>query len=327
MKTVKWGILGCANIAIKNVIPAMKNSKNLEIIAIASRDINKSKSVAKDLNIPTAYGSYEDLINDKNIDALYIPLPNHMHLEWCIKGMEAGKHILCEKPIVLTTSDVRKLIDVRDKTGMKITEAFMVRSHPRWVKTKNLISQGTIGDLKAVHGFFSYFNTDENNIRNIKEFGGGSIWDIGCYPINTSRFVFNSEPLEVITLIEEDSKFKTDRLASVILKFPTGQAIFTSSTQLSPYQEMSMFGTKGTIKLDLPFNAPENGTTTIDLLDKKIEIDSCNQYTIQGEKFSEAIINNSEVPVTLEDSFYNTATINSIFESGKTGQWTKVEKL
>ncbi|MGL1893412.1 MAG: Gfo/Idh/MocA family oxidoreductase [Spirochaetaceae bacterium] len=327
MEKIKWGILGCAKIAIDKVIPAMQNGKYSEIAAISSRDIKKSETVAKSLNIPKFYGSYEELLNDKEIDAVYIPLPNHIHLEWCIKAMEAGKHVLCEKPIVLTTDDVRTLIDVRNKTGVKISEAFMVRTHPRWIKSKSLINNVDFGELKAIHGFFSYYNIDGNNIRNIKEYGGGSIWDIGCYPINTSRFLFNQEPTKVISVIENDPKFKVDILASAILQFPSGQSIFTSATQLAPFQRMTAFGTKSTLELDLPFNAPIDKKTSIYIGDEVIDIDICDQYQIQGDSFSEAILNNSEVSVTLEDSFYNTATIEAIFKSANSGKWEELEKL
>jgi len=329
---IKWGILGTAKIATAQVIPAMQKGKYSEISAIASRNIIKCREVAKNLNIPTAYGSYEELLADKDISAIYIPLPNHLHVEWSIKCMEAGKHVLCEKPLALNTKDIRKIIEVRDRTGMKLSEAFMVRSHPQWLKAKEIVSEGTIGKLKSIQGFFSYFNRDTDNIRNNPEYGGGSIWDIGCYPINTSRFLFNEEPTRVVALIENDPDFKVDRLASAILDFPSGQAVFTSATQLSPYQRMNLFGTKKHLEIEIPFNSPTEETTRIFLNESVtrdenreiVEIETCDQYTHQGDNFSLAILNNTAVPVPLEDSLLNTAVISALFRSAESGKWEDV---
>ncbi len=329
---IRWGVLGCAKIAIEKVIPAMLQGKYSQITAITSRDINKSKKVAMELKIPKYFGSYQELLDDDTIDAIYIPLPNHLHLEWCIKAMEAGKHVLCEKPLALTTQDIKKLIKVRDKTGIKISEAFMIRSHPQWIKSKSLIKDGAIGDLKTIHGFFSYFNTDPNNIRNIKDYGGGSIWDIGCYPINSSRFLFDEEPTKVIATFKNDPEFDVDILSSAILEFPSGQAVFTSATQIAPFQRITAFGTKKQLEIEIPFNAPIDKKTSIILSEnvsrsserELIEIDVCNQYTLQGDNFSLAILNNTVVPVTLEDSLNNTAIIEALFRSNLNGKWENV---
>lgn len=322
---VRWGILGCANIAIQKVIPAMQKGQFCEIAAISSRNYDKSKKTADLLNIPKAYGSYEELLSDKDIDAIYIPLPNHMHVEWSVKCMEAGKHVLCEKPLALKSEEIKKLISVRDKTGKKISEAFMVRSHPQWIKAKELAKDGTIGELKTIQGFFSYYNSDANNIRNIKDYGGGGVWDIGCYPINTSRFIFDEEPKRVISLMENDKEFHTDVLASAILDFPSGQAIFTSSTQLSPYQTMNILGTKNRIEVEIPFNAPIDKKSVINVGEEVIEFDICDQYTLQGDNFSKSILDNTEVPVTLEDSFCNTLVIEALFRSSKSNNWEDVK--
>ena len=331
-KKIRWGILSTAKIGTGQVIPAMQKGRFIEITAIASRNLSTATETAKQLNIPKAYGSYEELLADQSIDAIYIPLPNHLHVEWSIKCMEAGKHVLCEKPIALTTEDVKKLIAVRDKTGKKISEAFMVRSHPQWLKAVELVNKGELGEVKAIQGFFSYFNRDTENIRNIQEYGGGSIWDIGCYPINTSRLIFNEKPKRVIALTENDPQFKVDRLASAILDFPSGQAVFTSATQLSPYQRMSVFGTEKHLEIEIPFNSPIDKPTRIFINDtvsrdderKIIELDTCDQYTHQGDNFSQAILKNSEVPVPLEDSLINTATIQALFKSANTGQWENI---
>ncbi len=331
-KKIKWGILSTANIGTGQVIPAMQKGQFTEIVAIASRNLSKAKETADQLGILKAYGSYEELLADISVDAIYIPLPNHLHVEWSIKCLEAGKHVLCEKPIALNADDVKKLIDTRDKTGKKISEAFMVRSHPQWLKALDLVNKGELGEIKAVQGFFSYFNNDSANIRNVEEYGGGSLWDIGCYPINTSRFIFNEMPRRVVAITENDPEFNVDRLASAILDFPSGQAVFTSATQLSPYQRMSIFGTKKHMEIEIPFNSPIdkptrifiNDTVTRDEERTVVELNACDQYTHQGDNFSQAIINDSEVPLPLEDSLINTATIKAIFESAKTGQWVNI---
>lgn len=331
-KKIQWGILSTANIGTGQVIPAMQKGQYTEIAAIASRDLSRAEETAARLGIPRAYGSYEELLSDRSIDAIYIPLPNHLHVEWSIKSMEAGKHVLCEKPIALNREDVEKLIAVRDKTGMKISEAFMVRSHPQWLKALEIVNKGELGEVKAIQGFFSYFNRDSANIRNIAEYGGGSLWDIGCYPINTSRFIFNEIPRRVVAITENDPDYNVDRLASAILDFPSGQAIFTSATQLSPYQRMSVFGTEKHLEIEIPFNSPIDKPTRIFINDavtrdeerKVVELETCDQYTHQGDNFSQAIINDSEVPVTLEDSLINTATIKAIIESAQTGKWIDI---
>jgi len=332
-KEVKWGVISTANIGIQKVLPAMQLGELTNITAIASRNLEKAKETAEKLGIPRYYGSYEELLEDDEIDAIYNPLPNHLHVPWTIKCMEAGKHVLCEKPIALTTGEVRKLIEVRDKTGVKAGEAFMVRTHPQWLRILEMIKKGEIGELRAIQGFFSYFNRDPKNIRNILEVGGGSIWDIGCYPVTTSRFVFGEEPRRVISVIERDPEMKIDRLASVIMDFPSGQATFTSSTQLVRYQKMIFFGTERRIEIEIPFNAPPDRPCRIYIDDdiqgleqaKVMEIPTCDQYTIQGEEFSKAVLGEGDVPVPLEDALKNTAVLSAIFRSAESNSWETPE--
>ncbi len=327
---VRWGVLGVAGIAIKKVIPAMQNGKFSEIAAIASRDLGKAQEAALALGIAKAYGSYEELLADPEIDAIYNPLPNHMHVEWSIRAAEAHKHVLCEKPIGLTVGEARQLLAAQTSTGVTIGEAFMVRTHPQWLRTREIVQSGEIGQLRAACGFFSYFNVNPANIRNIPEYGGGAMMDIGCYPIFTSRFIFGEEPLRVMGLIERDPAMKIDRLASAILELPRGQATFTCSTQLVPYQRMQFFGDKGRIEVEIPFNAPPDGPCRIsidsgvDLFGGGIrseEFPICDQYTIQGDVFSKAIRGLSPVPVTIEDSIKNMAVIEAVFRSAESGQW------
>jgi predicted dehydrogenase len=335
MRKLRWGVLGVANIAVVKVIPAMQRGELCEITAIASRDLLKARKAAGDLGIPKAYGSYEALLADREIDAIYNPLPNHLHVPWSMKAAEAGKHVLCEKPIGLSVEEAKKLRDARDRTGVKIGEAFMVRTHPQWLKALELVRGGRIGDLRSIMGFFSYSNSDATNIRNILEWGGGGMMDIGCYPIFTSRFIFDAEPRRVMGLVERDPKMKIDRLTSAILDFPSGQSIFTCSTQLVPYQRMQIFGTRGRIEIEIPFNAPPDRPCRIWLDDgsdlfgagiQTLEIPTCDQYTIQGDLFSRAVLEGGQVPVPLESSIANMAVIEGVFRSGESGKWEEVRR-
>lgn len=322
---VRWGILSTAKIALTKVIPAMQRSPWCEIVAIASRDLAKAQSAAAELNIPTAYGSYEALLSDESVEVVYNPLPNHLHVPFTIKAAEAGKHVLCEKPIALNAGEARTLLDVRARSGVHIQEAFMVRTHPQWLETRRLIQSGRIGTLKSITGFFSYFNADPENIRNHVEFGGGALMDIGCYPITISRFVFAAEPLRVLGLIERDPVFGTDTLTTGVLDFPQGQSTFTCSTRVAPYQRMIFHGTEGRIEVLIPFNAPNDRPTQILLDSETIEFPICDQYEIQGSLFSQALRENREQTIPLEDAINNMAVIDAVFRSADTGQWEEIQ--
>ncbi|SRR5258708_608984 len=327
---VRWGVLGAAGIAVKKVIPAMQKGEWSEVTAIASRDRRKAEQASRALGIAKAYGSYEELLADPQIEAIYNPLPNHLHVPWAIKAAEAGKHVLCEKPLSMTVKEAKALLAVRDRTGVKMGEAFMVRTHPQWLRVRELIASGQIGQLRSVLGFFSYFNRDAANIRNIPAFGGGALMDIGCYPITISRFMFAAEPSRVLGLVERDPEMKIDRLTSAILDFPSGQAIFTCSTQLVPYQKMHFLGTLGRIEVEVPFNAPNDRPCRIliddgrDLFGGGLTIENfslCDQYTIQGDAFSRAVREGTEVPVSIEDAIKNMAVIEAVFRSAESGRW------
>ena len=322
---VRWGILGTAKIALTKVIPAMQRSPWCEIAAIASRDLSKAKTAAGELTIPNAYGSYEELLADKSIEAIYNPLPNNLHVPWTVKAAEAGKHVLCEKPIALNAAEARTLIEVRNRTGVRIQEAFMVRTHPQWLETRRLIHSGRIGSLRSITGFFSYFNPDPTNIRNQLDLGGGALMDIGCYPITISRFMYETEPQRVLGLIERDATTGTDTLTSAVLDFPNGHSTFTCSTRLAPYQRMMFTGTEGRIEVLIPFNAPNDRPTQIILDDETIEFPTCDQYEIQGSLFSQAIRENREQPIPLEDAINNMAVIDAVFRSATTHQWEKIQ--
>jgi predicted dehydrogenase len=331
---VRWGVLSTAAIGIKKVIPGMQKCSFARVAAIASRDLSKAREAADALNIPAAYGSYEELLADPEIDAIYNPLPNQMHVPWTIKAAEAGKHVLCEKPISMSTAEAKELLAVRDRTGVKIGEAFMIRSFPQWLRLRALLDQGVIGELRSVSGFFSYFNVDPQNIRNQVESGGGALMDIGCYMIHASRYAFGQEPERVVGLIDRDPNFNTDRLSSAILDFPSGQSIFTCSTQLIPYQRIHFLGTKGRIELEVPVNAPTDRETRIfidrtgDLTGSGITTETFpaqDQYTLQGDAFSRAILDDTQVPVSIEDAIANMAVIEAVFKSAEFNRWEKVE--
>jgi predicted dehydrogenase len=333
-RRIRWGVLGVARIAVDKVIPAMQQGELSEVTAIASRDGDKAKSAAAQLGLAKAYGSYEELIADPEIDAVYNPLPNHLHVPWSIRCAEKGKHVLCEKPIALSVAETRELIRVRDRTGVKIGEAFMARTHPQWLKALELVRSGRIGELRAIGCFFSYNLTDPDNVRNVLEWGGGGLMDIGCYPITLSRMLFGAEPVRAAGLIERDPATKIDRLTSAILEYPSGQCIFNCGTQQVPYQRMHLFGTRGRIEVEIPFNAPPDRPTRLFVDDGSSlfgdsivveELPVSDQYTIQGDLFSRAILADGPVPVPLEDALKNMAVIEAVFRSAETGRWEQPE--
>ena len=329
-RKLRWGVLSTAGIGVRKVLPAMQKGEYTTVAAMASRNLSKAQEIAKTLGIPKAYGSYEDLVADPEIDAIYNPLPNQLHVPWTIKAAEAGKHVLCEKPISLTVAEAETLIPVRKRTGVKIGEAFMVKSHPQWLRVRELISEGRIGELRAVMGAFSYFNADPKNIRNVLEYGGGALLDIGCYLILAARYGFGQEPVRVVSSIDRDPQMKIDRLTSAILEFKGGQAVFTCSMQFVPYQKVHFFGSKGRIEIEIPFNAPKDEPTRIFIDDGKHpggrsavveEFPICDQYTLQGDEFSKAVIDGGEVPVPVEEAIRNMKVIEAIFRSAETGTW------
>lgn len=323
---IRWGILSTAKIGTVQVIPAMQKGHFSEVTAIASRNLSQAKQVASDLGIMRAYGSYEELLADPDIDAIYNPLPNHLHVSWSIKAIQAGKHVLCEKPIGLSSEEGQELLDcAKTHPELKVMEAFMYRHHPQWQLTKKMVQNGKIGTLQTIQSFFSYFNNDPQNIRNQAELGGGGLMDIGCYPISLSRFIFDTEPKRVFGLAENDTTLNTDRLASVTLEFPNGTSTFTCSTQLNPYQRVHIHGTEGRVEIEIPFNAPIDRPCKIWLQTgteiEEIDVEVCNQYTLQGDLFSQAILNNTSVPTPLEDAIYNMKVIESVVESNRRGSW------
>jgi predicted dehydrogenase len=329
-RKVRWGVLGAARIAVRKVIPAMQRGTWCEIAGLASRDLGSAEAAARELGIPKAYGSYEALLADPDIEAIYNPLPNHLHVPWSIRAMEAGKHVLCEKPIGLSVAEVEALLAARERTGRRIQEAFMVRTHPQWLGVRELVGAGRIGALRSITSHFSYFNEDPGNVRNVAAWGGGALMDVGCYPITISRLLFGEEPRRVAGLVERDPRFGVDRLTSALLDFPSGQSIFTCSMQLVPYQRVHVFGTRGRIEVEVPWNAPNDRACRVfvddgrDVLGSGVEplaFEACDQYRIQGDHFSRAILEDRPVGLPLEDALLNMRAIEAVFRSAETGAW------
>jgi len=329
MKT-RWGILGAAKIALEKIIPAIQSGQTGQVVAIASRSLDKAKAAAARLGIPRAYGSYEELLADVEIDAVYNPLPNHLHVPWSIRAMDAGKHVLCEKPIACDAAEASHLVEARERTGRLVQEAAMVRTHPRWLGARDLVRDGRIGDLRSMVGFFSYFNESPANVRHQPAMGGGGLLDIGFYPITMSRFIFEAEPVRVMGLLEIDPRFGVDRLASAILEFPRGHAIFTCSTQLAPYQTVDILGTRGRIGIEIPWSMPHDRPSRLLLDDssrlggqaaEEIWFSACDQWGVQCDRFSEAIAKGDPAPVPIEDAVANMRVIDALFRAAHSGRW------
>ena len=330
---VRWGVLGNAKIAREKVIPGMQKGEFCAVTAMASRQGENARPIAEALGIATVHDTYEALLADPDVDAIYNPLPNDLHVSWSIQAAAAGKHVLCEKPIGLSSAEASQLIAARDRYKVKMGEAFMARTHPQWMRAKSLVDSGELGELRLMVSTFSYFNRDAANIRNSVTAGGGALMDIGCYPVTLSRMIFGAEPLRVTACMERDPDFGTDRLTSAILEYPQGQCVFSCSTQIAPYQRVTILGTKARVELEIPFNAPadrplrvivDTGKSLFGETARVEKMPVCDQYTIQGDLFSRAILDDGEVPVGLEDSVANMKVIEAIFRSAVSKQWEPV---
>ncbi len=332
MKKVVWGILSTAKIGREKVIPAMQLGQHCDIRAIASRSLPHAKQVAAEMGIPKAYGSYEELFSDPDIEAIYNPLPNHLHVPLTLQAARAGKHVLCEKPVAMTADEAEQLREVASK--VHIMEAFMVRFHPQWLAVRDQVRGGDLGEVRSLQAYFAYFNRDAANIRNMADIGGGALYDIGCYPIVTGRFLFDSEPKRVIALIDRDPDFNTDRTVSALLDFGDGRRLdFTVSTQSVVYQRVQVCGTKNRLEIQIPFNAPLGGETRVfhddgSALDGSSTttqvVPASNMYTLQGDAFSRVVRGEIDLPYGLDDAIKNMRVIDALFESEKSGQWVTV---
>ena len=332
-RKLSWGVLSVAKIGVEQVIPAMQRGKFSRVDAIASRDLTRAKAVAAKLGILQAYGSYEALLADPMIEAIYNPLPNELHVEWTIRALKAGKHVLCEKPIALDAKEAQALIAARDAAGKLVAEAFMVRHHPQWRRAREIAQSGALGEVRAIQTFISYRLIDPQNIRN-KPPGGGGLYDIGCYAINTARYIFGAEPIRVAAAMDVDPKFGTDRLASALIEFPGGRHLtFSCATQLSAHQRVTMVGEKGRVEIAIPFNAPNDRPTRItietgaDLMGggaRVEEFPTCDQYTLQGDAFSRAALGETTLESPIEDAIANMRVIDAAFRSARKNSWEKV---
>ena len=327
---VNWGILGTARIATSQVIPALQLGEKHRVVAIASRDRERAAATARSLGVPRSYGSYEALLEDPEVEAIYNPLPNHLHVPWSIRAMEAGKHVLCEKPIAMNATEARTLLDARQRTGRLVCEAFMVRSHSQWLKARELVTTDRIGDLTLITGHFSYYRRDPADVRSRVDYGGGVLLDIGCYPITMARWLFDAEPRRVSAFIDRDPDMGVDRLTSGIVEFPGGrQLAFTCAGQLVLHQAMQLYGSKGRIQLEIPFNPPHDTAVRILVDDGRdltggsietIELPAVNQFRLQADRFADAVQGKGEVPVGLEDSIANMEVIDALFRSAESGR-------
>jgi len=332
MKKVRWGILSTANIGMEKVIPAIQQSAHSEVVAIASRDLAKAQEAAGQLGIAKAYGSYEALLADPDIDAIYNPLPNHLHVPMTVAATKAGKHVLCEKPIARTAAEAEGLRDCAP--GRIVLEAFMIRFHPQWLRAREIIRSGELGEVRTINALFTYFNNDAGNVRNQADIGGGGILDIGCYPVTAGRFLFESEPQRVMALVDRDPQFGTDRLATVLADFGGGRQLsFTCSTQTVGEQSLTVLGSKAKLAIAIPFNAPANERTAITVdtgapfdgsLARREILASCDQYTEQAEAFALAVLGEATLPWGIDDAIASMKVIDAIFASERSGTWAPV---
>jgi predicted dehydrogenase len=328
---VRWGVLSPARIGTEKVIPAIQGAERCEVVALASRDAARAEAAAARLGIPRTHGSYEDLLADPGIDAVYVPLPNHLHAEWSIAAARAGKHVLCEKPLALNVTQAEAMIAAAEEAGVRLMEAFMYRLHPSWVAVRETVASGRIGELRAVQSWFSYFNDDPANIRNIVEVGGGSLYDVGCYCVNLSRMLIGEEPSGVRASIRRDPVGGTDVFTSVVLDFPGGGlASFTCSTRAEPDQRVHIYGTEGRISVGIPFNIPPDHPTEVSVTaggdppvapaTEVLTFPARDQYTVQAEAFAASILDGTPLPTPIEDAIGNLRTIERIFAAAEPGQ-------
>ncbi len=329
MRKIRWGIISTANIGVEKVIPAMLKSKELEVVAISSRKLSTAQKFAKQLGIPKAYGTYEEMLADPDIDAVYNPLPNHLHVPLTLAAAKAGKHVLCEKPFAMSAKEAKKLS--KAPRGRLIGEAFMVRHALQWLDAKARVKAGQIGEVKAINCVFSYFNNDPKNVRNDAKIGGGGLMDIGCYPITVSRFIYGSDPKRVIATFDRDPKFKTDRVMGGLADFGKGRHLtFSCATQLAPFQRVQIVGTKGRIEIEIPFNAPPDVPNRIFVQGNKMNVGEwiifpiSDQYQLQAEAFGRAIRKEEKLAYGVPDAIINMKIIDAFFKSEKVGKWVNV---
>ncbi len=325
-RDLRIGILSTADIAVRKVIPGIRRSERVEVVAIASRDAARARVVAEALSIEGIHGSYESLLQDGAVDAVYIPLPNHLHAEWTIKAAEAGKHVLCEKPLALSAAEAQRMVDACRASGVVLQEAFMYRLHPSWVAVRELVAAGRIGELMAIQTWFSYFNDDPANIRNIAAFGGGALMDIGCYAIDLSRMLFDAEPTHVSASMRRDPSSGVDIVSSAILEFDEGIATFTCSTRTEPDQRVEIYGTDGRISIGIPFNIPPDRPTVVHVVAggdppvapaiETLTFPTADPYAVEADALAAAVVD-GRVAIPPENAPANMAVIEAVVEAAR----------
>jgi predicted dehydrogenase len=328
MEPVRWGVLGVSSHYQLRVSTSLRESSQIELVGIASRDRSRADEAAKQLGFARGYGGYEDLLDDPSIEAVYIPLPNHLHLEWIKRAADKGKHILCEKPLGLDASEVQEAIAYTSSKGVLLMEAFMYRFHPQWLRAREIVRIGEIGTPTAVHCNFFYNNQDPGNIRNQKKAGGGALMDIGCYAVSSARFLLDAEPRRVIGVIDQDDRFETDRLTSGILDFGGVHSVFSVGTQTESAQAVEVFGTGGSVRVVLPFNAYPDVPMELEIRtgigERIYASDPVDQYQQQFEAFSDAIRSGESVPTPIEDALQNQKILDALFQSADSDRWVEV---
>lgn len=328
MKKIRFGVLGVSNHFYKRIALPLNETDNCEVYAIASREVSKAKVAGEEFGIPVSDLNYEELINHDEVDAIYIPQPNHLHAEWTIKALEAGKPVLCEKPLAMDAQEANQMADVSKRLNIPLMEGFMYRFHPLWQHIRNLIRTNQIGQINSVHTIFTYNNPSSSNIRNIKEFGGGALMDIGCYAISVPRFLFGSEPDKVMATMEEHPEFGTDMHTTALMQFGSANASFFVSTASEPFQKVEIIGTAGTITVHVPFNTYVDTPSTITVSTgqgaREVEFPICDPYGLMFDAFSSALIDQKPVPVPIEDAINNMKVIDAVVKSAKSGKWETV---
>jgi predicted dehydrogenase len=326
MTALRWGVLSTAKIGVEKVIPATQQGKRCEVVAIASRELAKAESVAERLDIPAAYGSYEELLASPEVDAVYVALPNHLHAEWTIAAARAGKHVLCEKPLAMSSAEAQEMVDVCRDAGVVLMEAFMYRLHPSWETARRIVAEGRLGRLQTVQSWFSYYNDDPRNIRNVLEYGGGALMDIGCYSINLSRMLFGEEPSRVSSTVVRDPQTGVDIVTSAILEFGEGVATFSCSTRCEPDQRVHIYGSGGRLSIEVPFNIPTDRPVRLFLASgsslptdeaETLTVAPANQYTLQAERFAAAVLDGAPVPTPPEDGVANMRVIERLLGAAR----------
>jgi predicted dehydrogenase len=331
MRKIQWGILSTANIGIKRVIPAILGGARGVIAAVASRNESRAAEVAARFAIPRSYGSYEALLTDSSIDAIYNPLPNHLHVAWTVKALNAGKHVLCEKPLGLNAPETQAIIAARDRSQKKVIEAFMVRHHPQWQRVRALVRAGRIGTVRSIQSAFLFTVLDPQNVRNQTSLGGGALYDVGCYPLVTARYVFGAEPTRAIALIDRDAQQGVDTLTSGMLEFPGGgQLVFSSALRSAAYQRVTIVGTDGRIEMPVPFTPAKEFACRI-IIDSGKSLDGASaqfedfppvdQYALQCDAAAAVFLGELEQEFPIEDAIANMRVIDALYRSAAAGRW------